>query len=83
MRSWKTGYSSTLDFWQYSVYFTYTQMQDVEEELADTFIYLIRLADTLAVDHLRAAESKLKQNRDKYPADIVRGNSAKYTEYNE
>ena len=25
MRSWKTGYSSTLDFWQYSVYFTYTQ----------------------------------------------------------
>ncbi|GEM_PF-729713 len=24
MRSWKTGYSSTLDFWQYSVYFTYT-----------------------------------------------------------
>jgi NTP pyrophosphatase (non-canonical NTP hydrolase) len=59
------------------------KMQDVEEELADTFIYLIRLADTLAVDHLRAAESKLKQNRDKYPADIVRENSAKYTEYNE
>ena len=24
MRSWKTGYSSTLDFWQCSVYFTYT-----------------------------------------------------------
>ncbi len=25
MRSWKTGYSSTLNFWQYSVYFTYTR----------------------------------------------------------
>ena len=24
MSSWKTGYSSTLNFWQYSVYFTYT-----------------------------------------------------------
>jgi len=22
---WKTGYSSTLDFWLYSVYFTYTR----------------------------------------------------------
>lgn len=25
MRGWKTGYSSTLDFWQYGVYFPYTQ----------------------------------------------------------
>jgi len=24
MSSWKTGYSNTLNFWQYSVYFTYT-----------------------------------------------------------
>ncbi len=58
-------------------------LQNVEEELADSFIYLIRLADTLGVDLLRAAESKLKQNRGKYPADVVRGSSAKYTEYNE
>ena len=57
------------------------KLQDVEEELADSFIYLIRLADTLGVDLLLAAESKLKQNRDKYPADVVRGSSAKYTEY--
>lgn len=58
------------------------KMQDVEEELADSFIYLIRLADMLGVDLLQAAESKLQQNRDKYPADVVRGSSAKYTEYN-
>jgi dCTP diphosphatase len=57
------------------------KMQEVEEELADSFIYLIRLADMLGVDLLQAAESKLKQNRDKYPADVVRGSSAKYTEY--
>jgi dCTP diphosphatase len=57
------------------------KMQDVEEELADSFIYLIRLADMLGVDLLQAADSKLKQNREKYPADVVRGSSAKYTEY--
>ena len=59
------------------------KMQDVEEELADALIYLVRLADTLGMDLLRATESKLKQNREKYPAEVVRGNSAKYTEYNE
>lgn len=25
LRKWKTGYSSTQDFWRYSVYFTNTQ----------------------------------------------------------
>ena len=28
MSNWKTGYSNTLNFWQYSVYFTYTQAND-------------------------------------------------------
>ena len=26
-RIWQTGYSSTLDFWKYSVYFSYTLVQ--------------------------------------------------------
>ena len=53
----------------------------VRLELADVFIYLLRLADRLDVDLLRAADDKIAQNERKYPAERVRGDSRKYTEY--
>ena len=54
---------------------------EVEAELADIFVYLIRLADKLDIDLLAAADKKMKLNEDKYPADKVRGSAKKYTEY--
>lgn len=53
----------------------------VELELADIFIYLIRLADQLDVDLAAAAERKMALNETKYPAERVRGSAKKYTEY--
>lgn len=53
----------------------------VAEELADVQIYLIRLADQLGIDLVEAAEKKVAQNAEKYPADVVRGSSRKYSEY--
>ena len=53
----------------------------VRLELADVFIYLLRLADRLDVDLLRAADDKIAQNERKYPAERVRGDARKYTEY--
>jgi NTP pyrophosphatase (non-canonical NTP hydrolase) len=53
----------------------------VAEELADVQIYLVRLADKLAVDLEAAVTAKLEVNRRKYPADVVRGKAAKYTAY--
>ena len=53
----------------------------VRLELADVFIYLLRLADRLDVDLLRAAIDKMALNARKYPADQVRGDPRKYTEY--
>ena len=53
----------------------------VRLELADVFIYLLRLADRLDVDLLRAADDKIALNERKYPADRVRGDARKYTEY--
>ncbi len=50
-------------------------------ELADTLIYLVRLADQLGVDLLEATERKLVVNETRYPADRVRGSSKKYSEY--
>jgi NTP pyrophosphatase (non-canonical NTP hydrolase) len=53
----------------------------VRLELADVFIYLLRIADTLGVDLLRAADDKIALNEKKYPAERVRGDARKYTDY--
>lgn len=53
----------------------------VQQEMADVLTYLIRLADKLDVDLMSAVVEKMKQNRAKYPADQVRGDARKYTEY--
>jgi dCTP diphosphatase len=53
----------------------------VSDELADVLWFLVRLSDRLDVDLLEAAERKLAANAAKYPADRVRGQSRKYTEY--
>jgi NTP pyrophosphatase (non-canonical NTP hydrolase) len=54
---------------------------EVEQELADALIYLVRLADQLQIDLLEAAQRKLAVNEARYPADQVRGSARKYTEY--
>jgi NTP pyrophosphatase (non-canonical NTP hydrolase) len=53
----------------------------VRLELADVFIYLLRIADTLDVDLMRAVDDKIAHNEKKYPADRVRGDSRKYDQY--
>jgi NTP pyrophosphatase (non-canonical NTP hydrolase) len=52
----------------------------VQDELADVFYYVLRLADVLRVDLGDALTNKLKVNAEKYPADKARGSAAKYTE---
>jgi len=53
----------------------------VRLELADVFIYLLRIADKLGVDLMQAADDKIALNEQKYPADRVRGDSRKYDDY--
>lgn len=55
--------------------------EQVAQEIADTFIYLLRMADVLGIDLIDAAHAKMDLNARKYPADKVRGSNAKYTEY--
>jgi NTP pyrophosphatase (non-canonical NTP hydrolase) len=49
----------------------------IGEELADVLIYLVRLADLVGVDLPAAASAKIAANAERYPADEVRGSSAK------
>jgi len=58
-----------------------TKFEQVQEELADIQIYLIRIADKLNVDLLGAVSKKIDANAKKYPSEKVRGSSKKYTEY--
>jgi dCTP diphosphatase len=53
----------------------------VQHEIADVLVYLIRLADKLDIDLADSVRDKLRLNREKYPADKVRGDARKYTEY--
>jgi dCTP diphosphatase len=53
----------------------------VSHELADTFVYLLRLAEVLEIDLIDAANKKIELNALKYPAHKARGSNAKYTEY--
>ena len=53
----------------------------IEAELADVLIYLVRLADRLDVDLPEAVAAKLELNRQRYPAERVRGRASKYDQY--
>ncbi len=57
------------------------KLAEVELELADIQIYLISLAEKLKLDLVAAAEKKLVLNAQKYPADQVRGNSKRSSEF--
>jgi len=56
------------------------KLKKVENELADTLIYLICLADKLGINLLEAARRKILINEQKYPPDKSKGNAKKYTE---
>lgn len=53
----------------------------IAAEMADVLVYLVRLADKLDVDLMRAVADKMAHNEAKYPAQLVRGSARKYDEY--
>jgi NTP pyrophosphatase (non-canonical NTP hydrolase) len=59
------------------------KLEQVRHEMADVLVYLVRLADKLDVDLKAAVLDKMVLNRAKYPADKVRGDARKYSEYPE
>jgi NTP pyrophosphatase (non-canonical NTP hydrolase) len=51
--------------------------QDLADELADVFIYLLRIADVAGIDILKASEEKLQKNSERYTIDKSFGNAEK------
>jgi NTP pyrophosphatase (non-canonical NTP hydrolase) len=52
----------------------------IREELADVFIYLLRLADALDADLAEAVLRKLDLNAQKYPIELASGSATKSTD---
>ena len=50
-------------------------------EMADVFLYLVRLADKLDANLIEAARRKLAINAENYPVSLAKGNAKKYTEF--
>lgn len=54
--------------------------EHVEEELADTFFFILRFAQMNQIDLCKILKDKLKKNGMKYPVEKIRGKNLKYTE---
>lgn len=54
--------------------------EHVEEELADTFFFILRFAQKNQIDLGAILERKIAKNAEKYPVEKSRSNNLKYTE---
>lgn len=57
---------------------TSAQRAHLAEELADTYVYLKKIADHFSIDLTEAALAKMKKNAIKYPAALNRGRIHKH-----
>ena len=51
---------------------------EIKQEIADIFIYILRLADKLNINIENAVKEKMEINAKKYPVDLAKGNATKY-----
>lgn len=52
---------------------------DLEEEIADTYYYLLLLCNETGIDISKAFDRKMEINERKYPVEKAKGKSTKYT----
>ena len=55
--------------------------EQVGHELADTFVYLLRICQVLDIDLIAVTNQKIALNALKYPVEKARGKNNKYTDY--
>ena len=60
--------------------FNQKERRDLEEELSDVFIYLIRLSQVCHVDLPKAVAAKIEKNKLKYPTEKAYGSMKKYNQ---
>lgn len=56
------------------------KLAKVKDEVADIFVYLMRIISKTEIDLETVVRDKMKKNSVKYPIELARGNSKKYDE---
>ena len=56
------------------------QTEEINSEVADIAMYLLRFCSVLGIDLEKAIESKLERNAEKYPVNLSKGNAQKYNQ---
>ena len=56
---------------------------EIRQEIADIFIYILRLADKLNINIEDAVREKMEINAKRYPIDLAKGNATKYNKRDE
>lgn len=59
----------------------HADLDNIKEEVADIFGYLLLLCKELEIDLLEATNKKIDLNKKKYPKEKVFGTSKKYTKF--
>ncbi len=54
--------------------------EEMRDELADVFYWLIMLSNHYDINLVSALDKKMDKNEEKYPIEKAKGNSAKYSE---
>lgn len=67
-----------LELFQWS---SQANIEELKDEMADIYIYLLLLADNLNIDLDKIADKKIEKNKEKYPISKSKGNSKKYTKF--
>ena len=58
-----------------------SKKQELSEEMADIFYFVIRLSERYNIDLTTELNKKLKKNEQKYPIEKSKGSNKKYTEF--
>ena len=59
---------------------TEKELENIRQEMADIFIYILYLCEELDINVLQEVENKIRLNETKYPVSEAKGTSKKYTE---
>ena len=59
------------------------QIEEINSEVADIAMYLLRFCSVLGIDLEKAIESKFERNAEKYPVNLSKGNAQKYNQRGE
>ena len=67
-----------LELFQWS---SQANIEELKDEMADVYIYLLLLANNLNIDLNVIADKKIEKNNQNYPISQSKGNSKKYTKF--